>query len=84
MAESNHLVTTMKRSEEEKQQNIEVDENIVIDPFDMKMHEIFKRDKPFVNSGPQILRPEMQRTQCQLFLKSDDSNDVSLFRATKD
>ena len=42
------------------------------------------REKQFIIEGPQLLRPELQSTQCSLFLNVDGADAIALFRATLD
>ena len=45
---------------------------------------LYQRDKPFVLAGPQILRLDLQRTLCPLFLQADGDKTATLFRAAID
>ena len=70
----------LPEADEFKQKN-EMDVDNDLDPFDKRMMTIFQRDKPFIIKGPQMLRQDLQRTNCSLFLNAIGDNETELFRA---
>ena len=46
---------------------VDADDNMM-DPYDRKMMAFDRREKPYIVKGPQMLRQDLQRTQCSLFL----------------
>ena len=55
-----------------------------MEPFDRKMTAYDRREKPYIVQGPQMLRQDLQRTQCSLFLEVNDDDKVTAFRAGQD
>ena len=43
-----------------------------------------RREKPYVVNGPCMLQPDLQRTQCSLFLDADEDDKMTVFRARQD
>ena len=66
---------------DELKQKYEIDVDNDLDPFDKRMRTISQRDKPFIIKGPQMLRQDLQRTNCSLFLNAINDSATELFRA---
>ena len=52
--------------------------------FDERMLVFHGREKKYIMKGPQLLRPDLQGTQCTLFLNVDKNELSSVFRSQHD